>query len=96
MKQIYRITFNKYTNALKDTVYSKSKDMYLNIKSIKLAGSSPVTMLPSDQGGYLIPTQPENITLRGSFLTKEQDIEFFREFGEGISRLEFVGYLHEG
>ena len=95
MKKIYRITFNEYTNVLKDTIYSKSKDAYLNIKMLKSAGSSPTLMLPPDQGGHLIPTQPENKILRGSLLTKEQDIDFFREFGEGIGTLEFVGYLYE-
>jgi len=95
VKKIYRITFNKYTNALKDTIYNKSKDTYLNIKIIESAGPSPTTMLPPGQGGYLIPTYLENKILRGSFLTKEQDINFFREFGEGIRTLEFVGYLYE-
>lgn len=33
---------------------------------------------------------------KGKFIAKEEDLDTLREYGKGISRAEFIGYLYEG
>lgn len=33
---------------------------------------------------------------KGKFIVKEEDLDKLRDYGKGISKAEFVGYLYEG
>jgi len=51
MKKIYRITFNEYTNALRDTIYNEDEDRYLDIPDLFLIKEGDVQFFQGYGGG---------------------------------------------
>ena len=65
--KIYSVTFNQYTNCMKDTVSVKNDDGTYDYLDV---GDSPL-------------------------LIREEEIEKYRHWGEGIKDLHYVGELVE-
>ena len=67
--KVYAVTFMRYTNGLRDTVYNTKTNQYLDVI--------------------------EDNNYSGSFLIKENDLDHYKDYGDGFESVKFIGYMED-